>query len=91
MSVFDRDSRGAAVLVDSVYAGGFRPDAEHALDPEYARNLGVNIDELLISQPDTGEQALDITEELVRSGAVDIIVVEERVSKNKKTQESTKE
>ena len=51
-------------------------DAEHALDPEYARNLGVNIDELLISQPDTGEQALDITEELVRSGAVDIIVVD---------------
>jgi recombination protein RecA len=51
-------------------------DAEHALDPEYARNLGVNIDELLISQPDTGEQALDITEELVRSGAVDIIIVD---------------
>ena len=51
-------------------------DAEHALDPEYARNLGVNVDELLISQPDTGEQALDITEELVRSGAVDIIVVD---------------
>lgn len=51
-------------------------DAEHALDPEYARNLGVNIDELLISQPDTGEQALDITEELVRSGAVDIVVVD---------------
>ena len=51
-------------------------DAEHALDPEYARNLGVNVDELLISQPDTGEQALDITEELVRSGAVDVIVVD---------------
>ena len=51
-------------------------DAEHALDPEYASNLGVNVDELLISQPDTGEQALDITEELVRSGAVDIIVVD---------------
>ncbi len=51
-------------------------DAEHALDPEYAKNLGVNIDELLISQPDTGEQAVDITEELVRSGAVDLVVVD---------------
>jgi recombination protein RecA len=47
-----------------------------ALDPEYARNLGVDVDNLLISQPDTGEQALDITEELVRSGAVDIVVVD---------------
>src|SRR5690625_3826366 len=51
-------------------------DAEHALDPKYARNLGVNTDELLLSQPDTGEQALEITEALVRSGAVDIIVVD---------------
>ncbi len=51
-------------------------DAEHALDPTYARNLGVNIDELLLSQPDTGEQALEIAEALVRSGAVDIIVVD---------------
>lgn len=51
-------------------------DAEHALDPVYARNLGVNTDDLLISQPDTGEQALDIAEALVRSGAVDIIVVD---------------
>lgn len=51
-------------------------DAEHALDPAYARSLGVNIDELWISQPDTGEQALEITESLVRSGAVDIIVVD---------------
>ena len=51
-------------------------DAEHALDPEYARNLGVNVDELLISQPDTGEQALEITEELVRSAAVDVVVVD---------------
>lgn len=51
-------------------------DAEHALDPKYARNLGVNIDELLLSQPDTGEQALEIAEALVRSGAVDIIVVD---------------
>ena len=51
-------------------------DAEHALDPVYAKKLGVNIDELLISQPDTGEQALDIVDALVRSGAIDIIVVD---------------
>ena len=51
-------------------------DAEHALDPVYAKNLGVNIDDLWVSQPDTGEQALEITETLVRSGAVDIIVVD---------------
>ncbi len=51
-------------------------DAEHALDPVYAKNLGVNIDELWVSQPDTGEQALEITENLVRSGAVDVIVVD---------------
>ncbi|MFF2908632.1 recombinase RecA [Paenibacillus sp. NPDC057934] len=51
-------------------------DAEHALDPRYASKLGVNIDELLLSQPDTGEQALEIAEALVRSGAVDIIVVD---------------
>ncbi len=51
-------------------------DAEHALDPVYAQKLGVNIDELLLSQPDTGEQALEIAEALVRSGAVDIIVVD---------------
>ncbi|MBR5646972.1 MAG: recombinase RecA [Treponema sp.] len=51
-------------------------DAEHALDPTYAKNLGVNIDELWVSQPDTGEQALEITENLVRSGAVDVVVVD---------------
>ncbi|KHE66816.1 recombinase RecA [Halobacillus sp. BBL2006] len=51
-------------------------DAEHALDPVYARNLGVNIDELLLSQPDTGEQALEIAEALVRSGAVDMVVID---------------
>lgn len=51
-------------------------DAEHALDPEYAQRLGVNIDELLLSQPDTGEQALEICEALVRSGAVDIVVID---------------
>ncbi|OIJ13096.1 recombinase RecA [Anaerobacillus alkalilacustris] len=51
-------------------------DAEHALDPIYAQNLGVNIDELLLSQPDTGEQALEIAEALVRSGAVDILIID---------------
>ncbi len=51
-------------------------DAEHALDPVYAHNLGVNLDELLVSQPDTGEQALEIAEALVRSGAVDLVVVD---------------
>lgn len=51
-------------------------DAEHALDPVYARNIGVNIDELYISQPDNGEQALEITETMVRSGAVDIVIVD---------------
>lgn len=51
-------------------------DAEHALDPKYAKNLGVDIENLIVSQPDTGEQALEITEALVRSGAIDIIVVD---------------
>jgi recombination protein RecA len=51
-------------------------DAEHALDPQYAKKLGVNIDELLISQPDTGEQALEITDMLVRSGGIDIVVID---------------
>ena len=51
-------------------------DAEHALDPEYSKNLGVNIDDLLVSQPDSGEQSLEITETLVRSGALDVIVID---------------
>lgn len=51
-------------------------DAEHALDPVYARNLGVNVDELILSQPDTGEQALEIADTLVRSGAIDVLVVD---------------
>ena len=51
-------------------------DAEHALDPEYAKKIGVNVNDLLISQPDTGEQALEITETLVRSNAVDVIVID---------------
>lgn len=51
-------------------------DAEHALDPEYSKKIGVNIDDLLVSQPDTGEQALEITETLIRSNAVDIVVID---------------
>ena len=51
-------------------------DAEHALDPIYARKLGVNVDDLLISQPDAGEQALEIADTLVRSGAVDVLVID---------------
>ena len=66
------------VLAQAQKAGGEVAfvDAEHALDPTYARALGVNIEEMLISQPDTGEQALEITEALVRSGAIDVIVVD---------------
>ena len=51
-------------------------DAEHAIDPVYAQNLGVNIDELILSQPDSGEQGLEIAETLVRSGAIDLVVVD---------------
>jgi len=51
-------------------------DAEHALDPQYAKKLGVNVDELLVSQPDTGEQGLEITDMLVRSGGVDMVVID---------------
>lgn len=65
-------------IAEAQKAGGVAAfvDAEHALDPNYAKNLGVNIDELWVSQPDTGEQALEITENLVRSGGVDIVVVD---------------
>ena len=83
VEIYGPESSGKTTLAQHVVAecqkrGGIAAfiDAEHALDPEYAKNLGVNIDELLISQPDTGEQALEITEELVRSAAVDIIVVD---------------
>ncbi len=65
--------------IAEVQKGGGRAafiDAEHALDPVYAQNLGVNLDELLLSQPDTGEQALDICEELVRSGIIDLVVID---------------
>jgi len=66
------------VIAECQKAGGTAAfvDAEHALDPTYAEKLGVNLDDLLVSQPDTGEQALEITDMLVRSGAVDVIVVD---------------
>ncbi len=66
------------VVAECQKAGGTAAfiDAEHALDPSYAEKLGVNVDELLVSQPDTGEQALEITDMLVRSGAVDVVVVD---------------
>lgn len=83
IEIYGPESSGKTTLAQHIVAecqkkGGIAAfvDAEHALDPEYARNLGVNIDELLISQPDTGEQALEITEELVRSSAVDVIIVD---------------
>jgi recombination protein RecA len=81
--IFGPESSGKTTLAQHIIAeaqklGGTVAyiDAEHALDPSYAANCGVNVDDLLISQPDTGEQALEITEALVRSGAVDVIVVD---------------
>ena len=66
------------IVAEAQKAGGYAAfiDAEHALDPEYSKALGVDVDELLISQPDTGEEALEITETLVRSGALDVIVID---------------
>ena len=66
------------IVAEAQKAGGFAAfiDAEHAVDPDYSKNLGVNIEELLISQPDTGEQALEICETLVRSSALDVIVID---------------
>jgi len=69
---------GQHIIAEAQEAGGIAAyiDAEHAFDPLYAANCGVNLDDLLVSQPDTGEQALEITETLVRSGAVDVIVID---------------
>ncbi len=69
---------GQHVIAEAQKRGGIAAyiDVEHALDPTYAANCGVNVDDLLISQPDTGEEALEITEALVRSGAVDVIVID---------------
>jgi len=81
--IFGPESSGKTTLMLHVVAeaqrlGGIAAfvDAEHALDPNYAAKLGVNTDELLVSQPDTGEEALEITEALVRSGAVDVVVID---------------
>lgn len=83
IEIFGPESSGKTTLALHVVAesqkkGGVCAyiDAEHAMDPEYARKLGVNIQNLLISQPDTGEQALEITESLVRSGKIDVVVVD---------------
>ena len=83
IEIFGPESSGKTTLTlhivaEAQKAGGYAAfiDAEHALDPEYAKNLGVNLDELLVSQPDSGEQSLEITETLVRSGALDVIVVD---------------
>jgi recombination protein RecA len=83
IEVFGPESSGKTTLCQHVIAeaqrlGGIAAfiDVEHALDPAYARACGVNVDELLVSQPDTGEQALEITETLIRSGGVDVVVVD---------------
>lgn len=83
IEVYGPESSGKTTLASHMIAeaqkkGGLAAfiDAEHAFDPEYAGNLGVNVDELLVSQPDTGEQALDIAETLVRSNGIDIIVID---------------
>ena len=83
VEIYGPESSGKTTLTLQVIAeaqkvGGTAAfiDAEHALDPNYAEKLGVNVDELLVSQPDTGEQALEITDMLVRSGAVDIVVID---------------
>lgn len=83
IEIFGPEASGKTTLAQHIVAevqraGGLAAfvDAEHALDPEYAKKIGVNVDELLISQPDTGEQALDIVETLVRSNSVDVIVID---------------
>jgi recombination protein RecA len=83
VEVYGPESSGKSTLAMHVVAEAQRNggicayvDAEHAMDPVYAKNIGVDIDELLISQPDTGEQALEITDMLIRSGALDVVVVD---------------
>lgn len=83
VEIYGPESSGKTTLTLEVIANAQRNggtaafvDAEHALDPGYAEKLGVNVDDLLVSQPDTGEQALEITDMLVRSGAVDIVVID---------------
>ncbi len=83
IEIYGPESSGKTTLAQHIVAevqklGGIAAfvDAEHALDPDYARKIGVKVDEMLISQPDTGEQALEITETLVRSNAVDVVVID---------------
>ena len=83
IEIYGPESSGKTTLTlhivsEAQKAGGSAAfiDAEHALDPVYAKNIGINVDELLISQPDSGEQALDIAETLVKSGALDVIVID---------------
>jgi len=83
IEIFGPESSGKTtvalhIIAESQKRGGIAAfiDAEHALDPAYAKNLGIKVEELIISQPDTGEQALEIAEALVRSGAIDVIVVD---------------
>ena len=83
IEIYGPEASGKTTLAQHIVAevqknGGIAAfvDAEHALDPEYARKIGVNVDELFISQPDTGEQALEIVETLVRSSAVDVVVID---------------
>jgi len=83
VEIYGPESSGKSTLAMHVVAESQRMggicayvDAEHAMDPIYARAIGVDVDELLISQPDTGEQALEITDMLVRSGAIDVVVID---------------
>ena len=83
VEIYGPESSGKTTLVYHVIAEAQRQggicafiDAEHAMDPTYAKNIGVNIDELLVSQPDTGEQALEISELLVRSGALAVVAID---------------
>lgn len=83
VEIFGPESSGKTtvalhIIAEAQKRGGFAAfiDAEHALDPQYATNLGVNLDDLLVSQPDTGEQALEIAEALVRSNAIDVLVID---------------
>ena len=83
VEIFGPEASGKTTLVQHIIAEAQRPggvcaiiDAEHALDPEYARKLGVDVDNLFISQPDSGEQALEIAETLVRSAAFDVVAID---------------
>jgi recombination protein RecA len=83
IEIFGPESSGKTtitlqIIAEAQKSGGMAAfvDAEHALDPQYAKKLGVDVDNLLVSQPDYGEQALEITEALVRSGAIDVLVVD---------------